>query len=142
MLILYIVLNFKKIVISLYLDVWLRWGLDQNVAFEMDKWLKLKTQNWLPTCDSFPLIVSQIISSDWFVPLHWFILMYNKHIKGTISDLKFQTSLFFFQTPRFFFFFFLHIQSELHSNKLHIQVLFLQRETILCCWELIFAGKN
>ena len=46
-------------------DVRLRWagwwGLDQNVAFKMDKWLKLKTQNWiLPTSDPFPLIVSHI----------------------------------------------------------------------------------
>ena len=54
-------LNFTDLFISLQLDVWFRWGLDQNVAFWMDKWSILKNQNWiLPTCDSFPLIMSHI----------------------------------------------------------------------------------
>ena len=57
----FIVFKFQRMIISLQPDVRLRWGLDQNVAFSMDKWLILKTQNWiLPTCDSFPLIVSHI----------------------------------------------------------------------------------
>ena len=51
----------QELIISLQVDVWLRWGLDQKVVFEMNKWFILKNQNWiLPTCDSFPLIVSQI----------------------------------------------------------------------------------
>ena len=39
----------------------MKWGLDQNVAFSVDKWFILKNENWLlPTCDSFPLIESQM----------------------------------------------------------------------------------
>ena len=57
----YFVLNFKEFSVSLQPDVWLRWGLDQTAAFEMDKWFILKNQNWiLPTSDSFPLIMSHM----------------------------------------------------------------------------------
>ena len=57
----FIVFKLWRMFISPQLDLRLRWGLDQNVAFLMDKWLMLKTQNWiLPTCDSFPLIMSHI----------------------------------------------------------------------------------
>ena len=34
---LYIVFEFKELFISLQPDVGLRWGLDQNVALQMDK---------------------------------------------------------------------------------------------------------
>ena len=34
----------SKMFISLHPDVWLRWDLNQNVAFEMDKWFILKNQ--------------------------------------------------------------------------------------------------
>ena len=62
MLMFYIVLNFKEYVISLWPDVRLRWGLDQIIAFKMDKWLNLKAQSWLlSTCDSFPSIVSHMM---------------------------------------------------------------------------------
>ena len=64
-------LNFKKLFISLQLDVLLRCGLDQNVAFLMDKWFILKNQNWiLPTCDSFLLIVSHISTKLQHVVVH------------------------------------------------------------------------
>ena len=54
-------LNVKELFISLQPDVWLRWGLDQMIAFSMDKGFIWKNQNWiLPTFDSFPLIVSYI----------------------------------------------------------------------------------
>ena len=57
----YFVFEVKELFISLEPDVWLRWDLDQNVAVELDKRFILKNQNWkLPTCDSFPLIVSHI----------------------------------------------------------------------------------
>ena len=57
----FIVFKLRRMFISPQPDVWLRWGLDQNVAFLMDKCLMFKTQNWiLPTCDSFPLIVSHM----------------------------------------------------------------------------------
>ena len=57
--------EFKEMFISLQPDVCLRWDLDQNVAFHMDKWFIFKQQNWiLPTCDSFPLIVSDIEKSE------------------------------------------------------------------------------
>ena len=63
-------------------------------------------------------------------------------VKGTFSDHKFQTSL-FFKTPGFF----LHLQIELHCNKLPKQQvsgnsIFLERERIFYRWELILAGKN
>ena len=59
----FIVFKLQRMFISPQLDIRLRWGLDQNVAFVMDKWLMLKTQNWiLPTCDSFPLIMSHIVA--------------------------------------------------------------------------------
>ena len=59
----YTVLNFKELVISLQPDVWLRWDLDQNVTFKMDGWLKYKNQNRISaTCDSFPLIMSHIVT--------------------------------------------------------------------------------
>ena len=67
-------LNFTELSISLQPDVWLRWGLDQNVALLMDKWLLLKNQNWiLSTCDSFPLIVSHLSPSpsETFCHLQW-----------------------------------------------------------------------
>ena len=52
---------FTELFISLQQDVQLRWGLDHNVTFSMGKWFILKNQNWiLPTCDSFPLIMSPI----------------------------------------------------------------------------------
>ena len=48
---------------SRYLIVW---GLDQHVAFQMDKRFILKNENWiLPTCDSLPLIVSHICNDFW-----------------------------------------------------------------------------
>ena len=37
--------NFKKMFVSLQPDVRLRWDLDQNVAFQMDKRFIFKTQN-------------------------------------------------------------------------------------------------
>ena len=40
----YIVLNFKRLIISLQPDVQLRWGFDQNVAFKMANWIQLKIQ--------------------------------------------------------------------------------------------------
>ena len=43
----YIVFEFKELFISLQPDVQLRWGLDQNVAFLMDKWFTLKNQIWI-----------------------------------------------------------------------------------------------
>ena len=65
----FIVFKLQRMFISAQPGVRLKWGLDQNVAFWMDKWLMLKTQNWiLPTCDSFPLIVSHII--------HLFLLIF------------------------------------------------------------------
>ena len=55
-------LKFKELVMSLQPDVQLRWNLNQNVAFNMDKWLKLKNHSWmLLTCDSIFLIVSQML---------------------------------------------------------------------------------
>ena len=58
----------KELFISLQPDAQLRWGLDQNVAFSMDKWFIFKNQNGkLPTCDSFLLIVSHISVDFWFV---------------------------------------------------------------------------
>ena len=33
----FIVLKLQRMIVSPQLDVWLRWGLDQNVAFYMDK---------------------------------------------------------------------------------------------------------
>ena len=41
----YIVFEVKELFISLEPDVWLRWDLDQNVAFKMDKGFILKNQN-------------------------------------------------------------------------------------------------
>ena len=43
----YIVFELEELFISLEPDVWLRWDLDQNVAFEIDKWSywKIKTEN-------------------------------------------------------------------------------------------------
>ena len=64
-----------------------------------------------------------------------------ENIKGTISDPKFQTSL-FFRTPRFYFAF-----SErtslyyLYNNSLG-NSMFLEKETITFWWELIIAGEN
>ena len=58
----YIVFDFKELFISLQPEVQLRWGLDQDVAFYMDKWFILKNQNRkLRTCDSSPLIESQMM---------------------------------------------------------------------------------
>ena len=55
------VFEVKELLISLEPDIWLTWDLDQNVAFQIDKWFILKNQNWkLSTCDSFPLIVSHL----------------------------------------------------------------------------------
>ena len=60
----YIVFEVKELFISPEPDVWLRWDLDKNVAFKMVNWFTLKNQNWkLLTCDSFPLIVSQIVKT-------------------------------------------------------------------------------
>ena len=48
-------LNFTELVISLQPNVWLRWGLEQDVPFQMDKLFFMKNQNWMSlTCDSFP----------------------------------------------------------------------------------------
>ena len=61
----------------------MRWGLNQNVAFWMDKWFILKNQNWiLSTCDSFPLIMSHIgpPRNDWH-NLRWeFVVSYLFHL--------------------------------------------------------------
>ena len=66
----FIVFKLQRMFISPQPDVWLRWGLDQNVTFYKDKWLMLKTQNWiLLTCDSFPLIMSHIPSLIWKISL-------------------------------------------------------------------------
>ena len=47
-----LVLNFKELFVSLQSDVQLRWSLEQNVDFNMNKWYMLKNQNWLfATCD-------------------------------------------------------------------------------------------
>ena len=55
----FINLKLQKMFVSPQPDVRLRWGLDQNVAFYMDKYFMLKYWNWiLLTCDSFPLIMS------------------------------------------------------------------------------------
>ena len=66
----YIVFEVKELFISQEPHVW--WGLDQNVAFQMDKWFILKNQNWqLPTCDSFLLIVSHIMKKfQYFILEH------------------------------------------------------------------------
>ena len=50
----YLVFEIKELFVSLQPNVWLRWGLDLNVAFY------IKSKLNLPTCDSFPLIVSHI----------------------------------------------------------------------------------
>ena len=73
-------------------------------------------------------------------PSRWSVIEKND-IKGTISDRQFQTSL--FSKPLDFFAY----QRKLHCNSLPIQQLAqkqlkLERETILCCWELIIAGNN
>ena len=69
-----IVFEVKELFISLQPDVRLRWGLDQTKVFWMDKWFILKNRNWiLPTCDSFPLIVSQLELTVGLCPL-WNVL--------------------------------------------------------------------
>ena len=68
----YIVSNFKELVISLQPDVWLRCSFDQNVAFKVDKWIKLKNENWiLLMCDSFPLIMSHMYTILWYVLINF-----------------------------------------------------------------------
>ena len=64
----YIVFEVKELFMSQKPDAWLRWDLDQNAAFKMDKWFILKNQNWkLQTCDSFPLIVSHLCIDEMFL---------------------------------------------------------------------------
>ena len=66
--------------------------------------------------------------------------------KGTIGSYSviLNSQLHFFSNPQIF----LHIQRELHCNKLPRynnslrSSMFLERETIICSWEIIFAGKN
>ena len=49
----------KRWQILMFYTVCLRKDSDQNVTFQMDKWLILKNQNWiLLTCDPFTLIVT------------------------------------------------------------------------------------
>ena len=63
------------------------------------------------------------------------------YVKGTISDPKFQTSL-FSEPPDFW-----HIQEEIHYNKVHVEQ-FPRKQHIFgktdnfYCWELIIAGDN
>ena len=63
-------------------------------------------------------------------------------IRGTISDRTFQTSL-FFPNPRFCCIFRENhtIITCVYNNFLRNSI-FLERETILCCWELIITGNN
>ena len=70
---------------------------------------------------------------------------FNKNF-GNLKGLSviIYSKLHFFRKPQFFFFF-LHIQRELHCNNLPISLgnsIFLERETILCCWESIIASNN
>ena len=67
-------------------DVWLRWGLDQNVAFFMDKWFILKNQNWiLLTCDSFPLKVSHMLIPK--LLLKFWILFWRVLFRGIKDEI-------------------------------------------------------
>ena len=64
-------------------------------------------------------------------------------VKGTISDPKFQTSLFFSEHPDFFCIFRENytVLNYIYNNSLGNNI-FLEKETIICCWELIIAGDN
>ena len=53
----YIVFKYKELLISFEPDVGLLWGMNQNVGFDMGKYIILKTS------DSFPLIMSHMMIS-------------------------------------------------------------------------------
>ena len=100
----------------------------------LPRWIYLSTVSFYFPETSFPMTVRPS-SFTYHVTSAW-------RLKALSVILLFQTLL-FFPKPRFFW----HIQRELHCNKLLIQQFswkqhILERETILCCLELIFASEN
>ena len=97
----YIVLNFKELVISPQPDVRVSWDLNQNVAFKMDMWIKLKFAN-----------CRHVTHSPW--PCHicrgWLMVLLMNRSDASIHELKLNefnsgSKMIFFPLQKVYFFF-------------------------------------
>ena len=70
-LVFHIVLNFKELVISLQPDVRLRWGLDLNVAFEMDLNWKIKIEYCQHVTHSFDRVTYILLQIAFNLQMHY-----------------------------------------------------------------------
>ena len=75
-------------------------------------------------------------------PFIFYFIFFSFLLKGlsVIVHVIVHFKLHFFPNPQML----LHIQRQFHCNNLPMQQnsIFLERETILCCWELIITGDD